>query len=78
MPFELGLYTFADIAPDPATGAIISPRQRLRNLIEEIELADQLGLDVFGVGEHHRSGLCRLGTGRDPRRSGGADANGSS
>ncbi len=54
MPFELGLYTFADIAPDPATGADLSPRQRLRNLMEEIELADQLGLDVFGVGEHHR------------------------
>jgi probable LLM family oxidoreductase len=50
---ELGLYTFADIAPD-AKHQTISPHQRIRNLIEEIELADQAGLDVFGVGEHHR------------------------
>jgi probable LLM family oxidoreductase len=45
---ELGLYTFADVGPG------IDPARRLRNLLEEIELADQLGLDVFGVGEHHR------------------------
>ncbi len=51
---ELGFYTFADVMPSPETGETISPQQRLRNLIEEIELADQVGLDVFGVGEHHR------------------------
>ncbi|MCU7551980.1 LLM class flavin-dependent oxidoreductase [Chitinophagaceae bacterium LB-8] len=51
---ELGIYTFADIAPDPVTGKTISPHQRIRNLMEEIELADQLNLDVFAVGEHHR------------------------
>src|SRR5579859_916730 len=51
---ELGFYTFADVMPSPQTGEMISPAQRLRNLIEEIELADQVGLDVFGVGEHHR------------------------
>src|SRR5215212_2692668 len=45
---ELGLYTFADVGPE------IDPARRLHNLLEEIELADQLGLDVFGVGEHHR------------------------
>ena len=45
---ELGIYTFADV------GAGIDPARRLRNLLEEIELSDQLGLDVFGVGEHHR------------------------
>ncbi len=45
---EIGLYTFADVA----RGA--HPGQRLRQLVEEIELADQVGLDVFGVGEHHR------------------------
>ncbi len=45
---ELGLYTFADVGPE------IDPASRLRNLLEEIELADQVGLDVFGVGEHHR------------------------
>jgi probable LLM family oxidoreductase len=50
---ELGLYTFAEATPD-ADGHTISPAQRLRNLLEEIELADEVGLDVFGVGEHHR------------------------
>ncbi len=50
---ELGLYTFADVSPVPGPGAI-GPHQRLRNLIEEIKLADQVGLDVFGLGEHHR------------------------
>src|SRR5438874_5586659 len=46
---ELGVYTFAEV-----TSADIGPAQRLRNLMEEVELADQVGLDVFGVGEHHR------------------------
>jgi probable LLM family oxidoreductase len=51
---ELGIYTFAEVTPDAATGRTITPAERLRDLIEEIELADQAGLDVFGVGEHHR------------------------
>lgn len=51
---ELGIYTFGEATPDPETGRTISQHQRLRNLMEEIELADQVGLDVFGVGEHHR------------------------
>jgi len=51
---ELGIYTFAELTPDPATGRAISPQARLRDLVEEMELADQVGLDVFGVGEHHR------------------------
>jgi probable LLM family oxidoreductase len=50
---ELGLYTFADVSLDKGPGAV-TPHRRLRNLIEEIELADQVGLDVFGLGEHHR------------------------
>jgi probable LLM family oxidoreductase len=45
---ELGVATFADLASG------VSPQQRMRDLLEEIELADQLGLDVFGLGEHHR------------------------
>ena len=45
---ELGLYTFADVGPG------IDPARRMRDLLEEIVLADQVGLDVFGVGEHHR------------------------
>ncbi|HEV2127745.1 MAG TPA: LLM class flavin-dependent oxidoreductase [Thermomicrobiales bacterium] len=51
---ELGLVSFADATTNPATGQTISQGERLRNLIEEIELADQVGLEVFGVGEHHR------------------------
>lgn len=51
---QLGLYTFADVAPDPATGRALPAAARLRDLIEEAVLADQVGLDVFGVGEHHR------------------------
>ncbi|MBA3333474.1 MAG: LLM class flavin-dependent oxidoreductase [Actinobacteria bacterium] len=50
---EIGIYTFAELRGDSEAG-VISPEQRLRNLLEEIELADQVGLDVFGVGEHHR------------------------
>ncbi len=45
---ELGLATFADLSSG------VSPEQRMRDLIEEAELAEQLGLDVFAVGEHHR------------------------
>jgi probable LLM family oxidoreductase len=52
--FELGLYTFAELTPDPNTGHRISPEERLRDLLEEVELADQVGLDVYGIGEHHR------------------------
>ncbi len=50
---EIGLYTFGELTPS-ATGTTVSPARRLRDLLEEIELADRLGLDVFGVGEHHR------------------------
>ncbi len=50
---DLGIYTFAERTPD-ATGHLVSAEVRLRDLLEEIELADQVGLDVFGVGEHHR------------------------
>lgn len=53
-PFELGIYSFAELTPDPASGVTISPVERMHNLIETIELADQVGLDVFGLGEHHR------------------------
>lgn len=52
---ELGIYTFVDTAHDPATGRQSGAQQRVRDLIEEIALADQVGLDVFGIGEHHRA-----------------------
>lgn len=51
---ELGLITFADMEPESLPGRAINAHQRIKDLMEEIELADQLGLDVFGVGEHHR------------------------
>jgi len=51
---EIGLYTFAETAHDAGAGWGASAARRLRELMEEIELADQVGLDVFGVGEHHR------------------------
>lgn len=51
---ELGIFTFVDNNPDPNTGEKLHPSKRLQNLIEEAELADQAGLDVYGIGEHHR------------------------
>ena len=51
---ELGLTTFVEFTGNPASGGKVSPHQRMRDLIEEIELAEQVGLDVFGIGEHHR------------------------
>src|SRR6187455_3789732 len=51
---ELGLCSFVEVTPDPSSGVLISPEQRIKDLMEEIELADQLGLDVFAIGEHHR------------------------
>jgi probable LLM family oxidoreductase len=52
---EIGVYSFADLMPDVHTGVKLSPARRIRDLVEEIALADQVGLDVFGLGEHHRS-----------------------
>ena len=52
---QIGLYTFAETGPDPRTGRPADPARRLRDLLEEVELADQVGLDVYGVGEHHRA-----------------------
>ncbi|TBX70305.1 LLM class flavin-dependent oxidoreductase [Flavobacterium silvisoli] len=49
---EFGLMTFADMHPEPPNGK--HAHQRIKDLLEEIQLADQLGIDVFGVGEHHR------------------------
>jgi probable LLM family oxidoreductase len=52
---ELGLYSFAENTPDPLNGdRTQSPAERLKDLLEEIELADQLGLHFYGLGEHHR------------------------
>ncbi len=51
---ELGLYTFVESGWNEASGTLPPAAPRMRDLLEEAELADQLGLDVFGVGEHHR------------------------
>ncbi|HEY2662060.1 MAG TPA: LLM class flavin-dependent oxidoreductase [Caulobacteraceae bacterium] len=51
---EIGIDSFAAILPDPATGKSPSPTDRMANLLEEVEAADRVGLDLFGIGEHHR------------------------
>lgn len=51
---EIGISTFLETTPDPATGQMMSHAERLRNAVEEMMLADQVGLDVYGIGEHHR------------------------
>jgi alkanesulfonate monooxygenase SsuD/methylene tetrahydromethanopterin reductase-like flavin-dependent oxidoreductase (luciferase family) len=53
-PMELGIYTFGDVTPDVHTGKTLSTRQRLSNLLEQAKLADEAGLDVIALGEHHR------------------------
>jgi probable LLM family oxidoreductase len=52
---QIGVDSFAAAISDPATGLTISRVQRMQDLLEEIELADHVGLDVFGIGEHHRA-----------------------
>src|SRR5450631_883372 len=51
---ELGISSFAELTPDTVTGKTISAHQRMMDLMEEFELADQVGLDVYALGEHHR------------------------
>ncbi|MBP2490495.1 LLM class flavin-dependent oxidoreductase [Rhizobium sp. PRIMUS64] len=52
---EIGIDSFAAILPDPKTGKLPSPSDRMAELIEEVVVADRVGLDVFGIGEHHRA-----------------------
>ncbi|MCG7410842.1 LLM class flavin-dependent oxidoreductase [Paenibacillus sp. ACRRX] len=51
---EIGISTFLEASTNPATGERISHTERIRRAVEEIVLADQVGLDVYGIGEHHR------------------------
>jgi probable LLM family oxidoreductase len=51
---EIGITSFAETTPDPATGQAVDPARRLADLMEEVKLADEVGLNVFAVGEHHR------------------------
>ena len=52
---QFGLYSFAENTFDPLSDRLQSPVERINDLIEEIRLADELGLDFYGLGEHHRS-----------------------
>jgi probable LLM family oxidoreductase len=52
---QIGIDSFIANAPDPVSGQSITPAQRIANLLAEIELADRVGLNVFGLGEHHRA-----------------------
>ena len=52
---QIGIDSFATAISDPATGLTLSPVERMHHLLEEIEVADRVGLDVFGIGEHHRA-----------------------
>ncbi len=50
----LGITTFAEVMEDPVTHKTVTYDERIRQIVDEIILADQVGLDYFGVGEHHR------------------------
>lgn len=52
---DIGIDSFAAILPDPVTGQLPSATDRMADLLEEVEVADRVGLDVFGIGEHHRA-----------------------
>ncbi|HEY3619750.1 MAG TPA: LLM class flavin-dependent oxidoreductase [Candidatus Sulfotelmatobacter sp.] len=52
---QIGVDSFGAVISDPATGLSVSPVQRIENLLEEIQLSDEVDLDVFGIGEHHRT-----------------------
>ena len=52
---EIGISTFLEATIDPETGQQMSHAKRLRHAVEEIVVAEQAGLDVYGIGEHHRA-----------------------
>jgi len=53
--FEIGISTFLEANPNATVGKSVTHAERLRQAVEEIKLADQVGLDVYGIGEHHRA-----------------------
>src|SRR5690606_41719639 len=53
--FEVGIITFGEISPDLTTGKVMSQRDRMAEIVEQAVVADEVGLDVYAVGEHHRS-----------------------
>ena len=52
---QIGIDSFAAAISDPATGLTFTPVERIQNLLAEMQLADEVGLDLFGIGEHHRA-----------------------
>jgi probable LLM family oxidoreductase len=52
---QIGIDSFAALVPDPITGHTVTAKHRIAHLLEEIQLADKVGLDQFGLGEHHRT-----------------------
>lgn len=52
---DIGIHSFAAIFPDPVTGTLPSPTDRMAVVLQEIEHAERVGLDFFGIGEHHRA-----------------------
>lgn len=51
---EIGIYSFGDLTANPHTGKTISAQQRMEEMLAAAKMADEAGLDVFGLGEHHR------------------------
>ncbi|MSO94191.1 MAG: LLM class flavin-dependent oxidoreductase [Thermoleophilia bacterium] len=51
---RIGIDSFVSTVTDPVTGVDVSPVERVQHLLEEVECADQVGLDTYGIGEHHR------------------------
>ena len=54
MTMEIGMCTFAEVGTDPVTGQVTTAAQRLRDVMAEVSLVEQVGLDVYAIGEHHR------------------------
>ncbi|MDJ1134942.1 LLM class flavin-dependent oxidoreductase [Streptomyces iconiensis] len=54
-PFEIGIITFGEVGPDTTTGKLMSPQDRMAEIVEQAVVADEVGLDLYAVGEHHRS-----------------------
>lgn len=54
MNMELGISSFGDVQPDGGAGKAVNAHRRMQQLLAEIKLADEVGLDVFALGEHHR------------------------
>src|ERR1700760_2599408 len=51
---EIGISTFGEVQPDHKSGNAVNARTRVQQLLEEVKLADEVGLDVYAFGEHHR------------------------